>query len=1236
VGISVTSAKTYQLNEVRLLKEAKMLRTVRFARVVGFITLAALFILVAGGALLAQTTVSQGSIQGTITDPSGAVVSGARITITNKATGQTVTQTTSTSGTYNSGALFPGDYTLKVEAKGFKTTEKPVVVQTTVTANGNVRLELGQESQMVEVQASSIQVNTEQATVQGILTGDQIDKLPVDGRNFLDLAALEPGVQIQDGQTFDPTKAGYSSISINGVYGRTPRIELDGLDISDETVGTTTQNIALGSIQEFNISRSNLDLSTELTSAGAVNVSTRSGTNDIHGQGFYNFRDRNAGVAAFPGDQTDYYQRNNFGGRVGGPIIKDKLFWFIDAERMKQDGFLPLVIPDPFSQLTGGFLSPFRDTAVTGKLDWQATKDIHAFYRFTYNWNKSEANFGYNYQAYSNRDNTPSQAAGVDWNQGSWSHSFRFGYLKFHNLIGDATAGASFYNPLPTSEILIEDLGVQLSGPNLLAPQQTFQSNKQVKYDGSKVWRSHIFRYGAGYNDINGGGFASFFGIAPLDFIAAGTGPVSGAANDPVNYPLQFAILGNGQGFFTEKPNFGYPAGGQRDQRFQFYVGDSWKMKPNLTLTYGLRYNRDTGRSDSDLSPIPCSAVSGIPAPCTGSTPLLNQWGVDSQGTPFGAAVNQPNTQFGPQVGFAWDPTKKGKTVIRGGMGIYYENSIFNNTLFDRPAKLAKGLFFQSADLACGPPGSPVGSVSFAVPGAPGGAVKSINGVDLATGVCNTALSTSGPLVYALQQEFQAAVKAQGPTANPSFVGNTLQVSQPEGLSAFDPNFRNARSYQFNIGTQHELWKGGVLTADYIRNVSTRFMLTIDENHVGDARFLDLGAAAAAMNLTAGAACPKVTVVGGAAVGGPAAVSCFLAANPGASITAFAGNGLDSGNAFGSGPANLSGAAFGGINRNVGVGDFEVPEGRSTYNGLQMSYKQNVANPMPGLASMNMVISYTLSRFVGDGGNDQFFSAVAQDFNNPSSVTGPTSLDRTSQFKFGLTMDIAHHGPRFSVIGAFASAPPSDIRFQEPSSGNFGITSEAAIFHTDLTGDGTAEDFIPTGPGQSEGKLGQFGRSVSATGLTNVLNNWNSTQAGTLTPAGQALVGAGLFTTTQLQQLGATKPYLALPPVGAVGNGIYREVSSTLAWPIKITERFSIEPSISAFNVFGLANFGGLEYGFMPYSVTPLAPGSTGNAGSVNGTANGATRQSLRTGTGSGVFADGAPRQVEFGLRLDF
>ena len=128
------------------------------------------------------------------------------------------------------------------------------------------------------------------------------------------------------------------------------------MDISDENVGTTTQNVALSSIQEFNISRSGLDLSTELTSAGAVNVATRSGTNGLHGMGFYNFRDRNALTANFAEDVDGYYQRNNLCAALGGPIVKDKLFFFIDGERQKQDGIVPVSVSS-FSGLNGGWFT---------------------------------------------------------------------------------------------------------------------------------------------------------------------------------------------------------------------------------------------------------------------------------------------------------------------------------------------------------------------------------------------------------------------------------------------------------------------------------------------------------------------------------------------------------------------------------------------------------------------------------------------------------------------------------------------------------------------------------------------------------------------------------------------------------------------------------------------------------------------------------------------------------------
>jgi hypothetical protein len=224
--------------------------------------------------------------------------------------------TSSTAGAYTSGPITPGDYVVHVENKGFKTTALPLVVQVGNTANGNVKMQVGQESQTVDVQGNSVVVNTEQATVQGVLNLDQIENLPVNGRNFLDLAQLEPGVQIQEGSTFDPTKNGFTSISFQGRFGRTARIEVDGVDISDETVGTTTQNIPASAIQEFQISQSSLDLSTELTSSGAVNVTTRSGSNQMHGEAFGLFRG-NQLAADLPGITPPPFQREQFGANVG-------------------------------------------------------------------------------------------------------------------------------------------------------------------------------------------------------------------------------------------------------------------------------------------------------------------------------------------------------------------------------------------------------------------------------------------------------------------------------------------------------------------------------------------------------------------------------------------------------------------------------------------------------------------------------------------------------------------------------------------------------------------------------------------------------------------------------------------------------------------------------------------------------------------------------------------------------
>src|SRR5581483_6776319 len=395
----------------------------------------ALVVLVISSFVAAQTTISTGSIQGTVTDPSGALVDGAKVAITNKGTGEVTNLTTNSAGVYASGALLPGNYVVRVEAKGFKSVELTVPVQVGVTRAGNVKLQVGTPDQVIEVQAEIAQVNTEQATVQGVLTAQQIDNLPINGRNFLDLAQLEPGIQIQDGGNFDPTKNGFSSISFGGRFGRTARIEVDGIDISDETVGTTTQNIPQGAIQEFQLGQSMLDLSTELTSSGSVNVVTKSGTNSWHGEGFYYFRYQVLD-AALPGGSTNPFQRNQYGGSVGGPIIKNRVFFFIDAERTKQDFIDPVVPGPPFESLTGTFNSPFREAQCIARLDWQIGNNYKMFYRFSFDQNRSVLPFiPDSYQPFANVTHTPVHAVGLDFITGSYTHAIRFGYTKFRNAI---------------------------------------------------------------------------------------------------------------------------------------------------------------------------------------------------------------------------------------------------------------------------------------------------------------------------------------------------------------------------------------------------------------------------------------------------------------------------------------------------------------------------------------------------------------------------------------------------------------------------------------------------------------------------------------------------------------------------------------------------------------------------------------------------------------------------------
>ncbi len=407
-------------------------------------------------------------------------------------------------------------------------------------------------------------------------------------------------------------------------------------------------------------------------------------------------------------------------------------------------------------------------------------------------------------------------------------------------------------------------------------PSRRFKVDKQLRYDGSWTKGQHNIRYGYSMNRIQGGGFASFFGLGPRASESStslltgavnatrnpygyGCGGVVGAApcpNDPINgYHANTAYLGNGLGASTETPGFGLIGGGLSDWRQGAYFSDNWKINPNFTLTAGVRWSIDTGRANQDLATPLCSDImdnfSGA-IPCTGSTPLFAQWNPI-----LGAKVHQSYGNFGPQLGFAFSPGDH-KMSIRAGVGIFFEGDVFNNTSNARSPLLKQGAFNEYPPFCAG-------GGTYSVTFADGSTVSSYNGVSLKQ-LCFSPLSISGPAFVGLQKDFQANAKANASLPNANFVGANLSVNNIYGAP-----YRTPYSEQWNAGIQQQLTKGSILSVDYVHNATLKIGQYVDQNHIGAARYLNTAAAQNAIAATTTAA----GCTGGYSA---AAINCAIAA----------------------------------------------------------------------------------------------------------------------------------------------------------------------------------------------------------------------------------------------------------------------------------------------------------------------------------------------------------------------
>jgi hypothetical protein len=439
---------------------------------------------------------------------------------------------------------------------------------------------------------------------------------------------------------------------------------------------------------------------------------------------------------------------------------------------------------------------------------------------------------------------------------------------------------------------------------------------------------------------------------------------------------------------------------------------------------------------------------------------------------------------------------------------------------------------------------------------------------------------------------FRAA--AQVAAANfPS--GPTLfEITRSDSLlTPLLPDYQTPYTFQFNIGVQRELRPGLVLSVDYVRHRGLHYPMRRDLNRVGAADTLDVARALVAMDALHGTlGCPS----------GAAGVDCAIAA--GATIGEYVANGLG------------RGQAFPGTNPNFNEMRFVGMQGRSTYNALQVAVRGRLPDLGDSIKNWTLVGSYSLSRLEGSV-EDKAMSNFEAPINNDDlfAFFGPTTFDRTHMLSIGSLFEIPG-GIRLNSIWHFFSALPQSAFVPQALGG------PAEIFFTDFNGDGTVGDPLP---GTSRGS---YGRNISCGAAFNrVIDAYNSTQAGQLTPAGQSFVNANLFTTAQLEALGAVSSTVPRPPAGQVCLDSFFTTDVRISRPFKLwRKRLTVEPGFEWFNLFNVANYD------LPGN--KLSGLLTGAPGSINGTTR--ANRTNRAGFGSGSFAPGIPRSWQFVLRVSF
>jgi outer membrane receptor protein involved in Fe transport len=705
---------------------------------------AALFVaMIAAPAAAQQTT---GSITGRIVDAQGAAVPGVNVTAKNTETGFTRTDQSDSEGLYRLAGLPVGTYELTTDIPGFaKVERKDLIVSVGQTLPIDLTLKVASVQENVTVTGESPLIDTGASSVGASVDVGRLENLPLNGRQFANAAVTVPGVIL--GFHSDPTKSTQFSPQIGGGNGRNLNYQIDGGDNNDDTVGGLLQLFPLEAVQEFNFVTSRYKAEYGRSNGGVMNIVTKSGTNQMRGSWFTLLRDDSMNAKTqtekLSNSDKQKYRRYQYGGSIGGPIVQDKAHFFGAAERTQQDTFQVVTTLGLFPELDGEHATPYRENLVTGKVTTNLTPAQYLAVRYGRNTNSQP----YGARALSAPNNWGTSANSfnsINLNHnwvlgGSKLNEFIFQYADFRNHIG-ANSGDPQHTFLN---------GVTV-GQNTNTPQTTEQKKWQFKDDFSwsrTGWGGLGHDFKAGVNFINEphlfltftsgtNDYAYSHGDNTLNGIITGVSINGGLAE--ANIPLK---------------------------QYAFYVQDDWRVASRLTLNVGLRYDYIDGyQIDQSKNP------NFVKVQAAGKAGLLQ--GIKGL-EHFGLDPKEDTDNWQPRVGFVYDVRGNGRSIVRGGAGIYYDMGYTNsNVLF--PAVDATGIGF--------------------------GSVFSISDV---AGIKNPdgSFYRFGQPVSNIASQNQA-----NPNALPLF-GQFI-----------DPRLEMPYTIQYSAGVSHQVMTNTVLTVDFVRN----------------------------------------------------------------------------------------------------------------------------------------------------------------------------------------------------------------------------------------------------------------------------------------------------------------------------------------------------------------------------------------------------------------------------------